>query len=235
MARKKTKKLEITKENQETLNPYNPGYDVADLRKLRRTLAKRANQRMVRLERATSDITGESFASFGAIKDVQSYLRGEKRKRFSEGAAYTPKGKKALEQEIVVLQNFLRRKTSTVKGQKEIEKKRMETFEAGHWGTKWKTQGIANTPIKFASTKEFYDFLGSKTFSSLVKGGFTSEQIIEEYNLMRDEENADEVAKAMADALEEFREEGNASLQGLRQKLRMKVVKNSATSAATDN
>lgn len=215
-----------------TADVYRGSYSLDELQRMRRRLAKRANQRMVRLEREKSPVTGESYKTYGAITEVYFYLNKQKegRKRFREQLnALTDT--QTLKREITVLQGFLGRKTSLVSGHRDIERKRLETFGTGKWGTKWKKTGIPNKPLLFASNKEFYDFLNSETFKGLVSTGFTSEQLVELYDSARvrlgEEAEADAVSNAMADALEEYRNKGNASLKDLRKKMNAIKIKGS--------
>lgn len=222
-----------------TADVYRGSYSIYDLQRMRRALAKRANQRIVRLEKNASKVTGEKFNTFGAVLEVYNYLKNQKdgRKRFRE-QLNSMTDSNALKREITVLQGFLGRKSSLVSGMRDIEKKRINTFESGKWGTKWKKTGIPNTPLHFASNKEFYDFLNSETFKGLVNSGFTSEQIIEQYDSARvklgKQKNADMptdtdiVADAMAAALEEYRQKGNASLKDLRKKMNSIKLKGSS-------
>lgn len=215
-----------------TADVYRGSYSLDELQRMRRALAKRANQRMVRLEREKSPVTGESYKTYGAITEVYFYLNKQKegRKRFREQLnALTDT--QTLKREITVLQGFLGSKTSLVSGHRDIERKRLETFGTGKWGTKWKKTGIPNKPLHFASNKEFYDFLNSETFKGLVSTGFTSEQLVELYDSSRvrlgAEAEADAVSNAMADALEEYRNKGNASLKDLRKKMNAIKIKGS--------
>lgn len=211
-----------------TEDVYRGSYTVKELQTMRRKLAKRANQRMVRLERAESAITGEKFNTFGAIIDAYNYLERQRGKnRFQENLKALDK-QSDLKREITVLQGFLGRKSSTVSGMKDIENKRMNTFETGKWGSYNKT-GIPNAPIKFASNKEFYDFLSSDTFSGLVNAGFTSEQVVEIYEQAREKEpnDADKIAQNLANALADFRMKGNANLKDLRKKMGVSRLKKS--------
>lgn len=158
-------------------------YSVKELQAVRRQMAKAANQRMVRLETNFSPITGEAY-TWGAHEHAQKYLkkknrRGEEGKlRYNEKATAI-KTKRDLQDEINELQAFLSAKTSRYGEQKKIEKARIETFESGKWG------GTEEQPngrkLKFASTKQFYDFLSSKLFKDLSKT-FTSEQVVELYD-----------------------------------------------------
>lgn len=205
---------------------YRGSYSVDQLQTIRRTLAKRANQRIVRLERGASEITGEQFNTYGAVIDAYDYLEKQKagRTRFREQKnAFTDQ--QDLKREITVLQGFLGRKSSLVSGMREIERKRVSTFETGQWGTRYRQTGVPTTPIHFASNKEFYDFLNSETFKGLVASGFTSEQIVEIYDQARvKNDDADKTVKDMQSALDEYRAKGNASLKDLIRRLGVKPL-----------
>ena len=160
--------------------------------------------------------------------DVYDYLNRQKegRTRFRE-VAKALTDTQELKREITVLQGFLGRKSSLVSGMKEIEKKRLSSFESGKWGTQWKKTGIPNKPLHFAGNKEFYDFLNSETFKGLVSTGFTSEQLVDMYDSARVRLGEDAVSNAMAAALEEYRKKGNASLKDLRKKMNSIKIKGS--------
>lgn len=151
---------------------------------LRRTLAKRANQRLVRLERASSTITGENFSSYGAAQIAYNYIKSTNpgKNRFREKKGFSGSYSE-LVNEILNLATFLESKSSTVSGQREIEKKRVETFQSGKWGSAYKVgEGPQRRSIASATNREFYDFLNSSIFQKLKAAGFTSEQIIEIYD-----------------------------------------------------
>lgn len=197
--------------NLELTDVYTAKLSESELRMIRKTLAKRANQRLVRLERAESTVTGEKFSSYGASEIAYDYIEQTRysdieknepgKLRFSESFGYDVGSAWDLKREIVKLQTFLLSKSSTVAGQKEIEKKRIKTFESGDWGT----DGGAPVQVKFATNKEFYAFLSSKTFDNLVKKGFTSEDIVDVFIRSMDKEDSVEKAKEkMAKALDEF-------------------------------
>ena len=215
-----------------TADVYRGSYSLDELQRMRRALAKRANQRIVRLERGASEVTGEKWNTFGAVTEVYDYLNRQKegRTRFRESAK-SFSDPQALKREITVLQGFLGRKSSLVSGMKEIEQKRISSFESGKWGTKWKKTGIPNRPLHFTGNKEFYDFLNSETYKGLVSTGFTSEQIVELYDSARvkigGDVEEDVVSNAMSDALEEYRSKGNASLKDLRKKMNSIKIKGS--------
>lgn len=182
-----------------SLNPMNKQLSTADLQAIHRRLAKATNQRMVRLERATSEVTGESFAGYGAYPLIKDYLDQQGRKRFSE----SPKldiGRRALQKEIAQMQNFLNSKSSTVSGQREVERDRMKTFEQEHF-TK---AGRKMKGLKFASNAEFYNFFKTEAFKKLSKA-FNSEKVLEEYDslverLVTERDKIDEMFESMTPA-----------------------------------
>lgn len=180
------------------VDPYRDAMTESELRELRRSLAKVANQRIVRLERAQSAVTGESYASYGAIDLVNEYLKG--RKRYSESLKYGTKHD--VQRDIISLQTFIASKSSTVAGQKDIEKKRIATFE--------------KKGVHFASNREFYDFLKSSTFRELSKT-FDSNQIVEFYEQVRQGDASGQVAQeAFDEALQAFRsKQAPANLKSL--------------------
>ena len=158
--------------------------------KLRVKYAKRANQRLVRLERSESPVTGKPYSA-GAYDIAMEYLKNTREKqtkegsyRFSESPNYTKHidaetGKTAydmyrIKRDILELQSFLASKSSTVSGNKKIERKRIETF---------KREGISETT---AASSEFYDFLNSNAYEYFVLNDFTSETIVDIYNNFRE-------------------------------------------------
>lgn len=158
-----------------------------ELTATRRKLAKRANQRLLRLERSSSKVTGEAYHA-GAYDQALEYLREIGReKRFSESVNYTKTinedtGDTAydmyrLKREIMQLDTFLHSKSSTISGNREIEKKRIETF----------TSEKFNLSPETVMSKGFYDFLQSEAYEFFVKNSFTSEQLMDIYDTYRDE------------------------------------------------
>ena len=86
-------------------------------------------------------------------------------------------------------------------------------------------RAFSNKGIKFASTREFYEFLNSQTFLGLVSSGFTSEQIVESYDITREKEDDKKVVEKMAKALDEFRQgEKKVSIKNLEQTLGIKLL-----------
>ncbi len=160
---------------------YNGTRTVKELQEIRKVLAKRANQRIVRLERAISPITGESYASYGAIDLIKVMLKQQGRNRISESLNWTDDVRR-LKREISAIQNFLNSKTSTVKGQRSAEEKRAQTFESGKWKNLEEMFGNEATTlrkkIQNARNEEFYRILGSASFRALKKL-YPSEQLID--------------------------------------------------------
>lgn len=157
------------KNNMQDINVWQSSYTVDQLEQMRRKLAKRANQRIVRLERAESLVSGESLANFGAIEKVNQYLQKQGKEgklRFSE-RQHAALSSRELKREISELQNFLNAKTSTVSGAHKIERLRIDTF---------KKKGI-----EFAGNKEFYDFLNSDVYQKAITG-FDSSTIVDVYD-----------------------------------------------------
>lgn len=206
------------------INPYTASMTPTELTKLRRSLAKRANQRLVRLERATSRISGERYVDIGAAPIAKQYLSHKKRNRFLESKK--PMSYEEERREVSVLQSFLKSKSSLVSGLRDIERKRIEKFESGHYAS-YDVTGRKRRGLKFASTKEFYDFLTSGLFKELQSSGFSSEQILDEYDTARETFNgsADEAFNALSEALEKFRQQGNISLKELRAAARGQPLK----------
>lgn len=161
---------------------------VSDLLDYRVKLAKRSNQRLVRLERSESPVTGKPYRA-GAYDLAMEYLKSSRDKaggklRFSESRNYTKEidketGKTAydmyrIKRDILEMQTFLASKSSTVSGSRAIEQKRIETFES---------QGIAP---EVAGSDLFYDFLNSNAYEYFTLNQFTSEEIIDIYNTYRE-------------------------------------------------
>ena len=170
------------------------GMSATELQQVRRKLAKRANQRMLRLERSTSDISGEAYHA-GAYDIAQEYLKSIGReKRFSESLGYEKDSIYRLKKEILELDTFLHSKTSTITGNREAEKKRIDTFTGDLWGLDEKT----------VASKEFYDFLQSSAYDYFLANSFTSEQLVDIYDTFR-EAGAD--ASKIQDAIDDFKQQ----------------------------
>ena len=200
-------------------DPYGKGVTLEDLKKIRRQLSKVMNQRMVRLEQAKSPITGESY-TYGSYDKIQQYLTQKGRapikgspdvRRFSEQLE-PGMSKRELQKEISALQNFEAQVSSRVAGQKQIERARIKTMTE---------EGLDPSTAK---SKDFYDFLNSKTYEALLKS-FTSEDIIEEYDKKAQKEKITgaEIAESFRKYVEE--ESGRRSLKSLRKSLGTTTIK----------
>lgn len=197
-----------------TADVYGNQYSTAQLQEIRRKLAKRANNSLRDLSRNSSPITGEVYNSYGAAVDALDYLKARNRRYFSESLTLT-ENRTVLKAEIQRLQYFLTRPSHTVKGQREIEQKRIETFE--------------KKGIHFASGKEFYQFLNSGTFQSLRKSQYSSEQLIEDYERAREQGMTnDQVMEKLSNALDAFRKGEKVTQKNLWEHLDISPFDNSA-------
>lgn len=197
-----------------TADVYGNKYSTAQLQEIRRKLAKRANNSLRDLARNSSPITGEVYNSYGAAVDALDYLKARNRRYFSESLTLT-ENRTVLKAEIQRLQYFLTRPSHTVKGQREIEQKRIETFE--------------KKGIHFASSKEFYQFLNSGTFQSLRKLQYSSEQLIEDYERAREQGMTnDQVMEKLSKALDAFRKGEKVTQKNLWKHLDISPFDNSA-------
>lgn len=197
-----------------TADVYGNQYSTAQLQEIRRKLAKRANYSLRDLARNSSPITGEVYNSYGAAVDALDYLKARNRRYFSESLTLT-ENRTVLKAEIQRLQYFLTRPSHTVKGQREIEQKRIATFE--------------KKGIHFASSKEFYQFLSSETFQSLRKLQYSSEQLIEDYERAREQGMTnDQVMEKLSNALDAFRKGKKVTQKNLWKHLDISPFDNSA-------
>lgn len=197
-----------------TADVYGNQYSTAQLQEIRRKLAKRANNSLRELSRNSSPITGEVYNSYGAAVDALEYLKARNRRYFSESLTLT-ENRTVLKAEIQRLQYFLTRPSHTVRGQREIEQKRIETFE--------------KKGIHFASGKEFYQFLNSGTFQSLRKLQYSSEQLIEDYERAREQGMTnDQVMEKLSNALDSFRKGEKVTQKNLWEHLDISPFDNSA-------
>ena len=118
----------------------------SELLQLRRKLAKRINQRMVRLE-------AKGFTQGGAYADYQDILN-----RFFGGAKRIPENlniyKHLPRSEVSAMQKLLKEKTSSVQGWNEVMEARVQTI--------YKKYGV-----QFKNNQELYDFINSLEFEAL--------------------------------------------------------------------
>lgn len=203
-----------------------------ELEIIRRTLAKRSNQRLVRLENATSKITGEKYSEYGASELAYAFIeekygtpfdKGDKPRRFNEKLSTTG-DKWDIKREITAMQNFLSSKSSTVAGQRSIEKKREKTFAEGKYGKSGKPHSGVH------SNKSFYNFLNSSTYDRLKKAGFDSERIVDFYGRYQDKMSHEEIMRVFDKALSDWeKNQDKASIKNLNARLmRASSSKNTA-------
>ena len=135
-------------------------YDLAELNKLRRRLAKRANQRLREIERA-----GYTDAYVYATA-MSGYLQPTDRTRFYEGTRQMDLF--TLREELNELRWFLNAKTSTVGGIRAFERETSKQF--------------ANLKSFKKSPDLFWKYMSSASVKHLKKMGYSSEELIEFYD-----------------------------------------------------
>lgn len=196
----------MTRRNKDlSADVYGDNYSTEELQKIRRRLAKRANNYLRDLSRNSSPITGEIYNSYGAAVDALDYLKKRGRRYFSEKQELT-KNRVTLKAEILRLQKFISAPSATVKGQRAIEEKRVATFEG------------KEHPVHFARNREFYEFLNSDTFHGLIQSGLSSETILEAYDEARVREknqSHETVMSNLSEALDSFRNGEKSSIKNL--------------------
>lgn len=174
------------RQNEEELNFYSSNISIETLEVVRRRLAKRSNQRLVRLERSVSPVSGKSY-HLGAYDMAQEYLKEQKdtdkaNLRFSETLSQRSRKdfendteyRQYLLDEVAALQSFLTSKSSTVKGNRDIEQKRIKSFEKA---------GISKN---VASSKGFYDFITSSAYKFLDARQISSDKLQDLYDYYTD-------------------------------------------------
>ena len=141
---------------------------------LRRKLAKRINQRMVRLEK-------KGLTKGGAYADYQDLLN-----KFFGGVKRIPENKNIYKHlprtELKAMQALLREKTSTLQGWREIMDARVRTIKERYG-------------IEFKDNYELYDFIRSLEFKSLSKL-YDSKQALR--LIAHSEEDIDDVKKMLS-------------------------------------
>ena len=133
--------------------------------KVYRTLAKAADQRLVRLESYEHDpnfSNATKWAYARAMRDIEQWS-GEQAKRFNTAP---PESKAALEAKIEDIKTFLMSPTSTKQGMKHILQKRAETLNA-EYGTNFKWDDVG-TYFDSALHEKLDDKYASKTMMKIV-------------------------------------------------------------------
>lgn len=153
-------------------------YDLNELNKLRRRLAKRANQRLRDIERA-----GYADAYVYA-STMSGYLLSSERTRFFEGTRNLDL--RSLKTELDELRWFLNAKTSTVGGIRAFERETSKQF--------------ANFPSFQKSPNLFWKYMSSAAVKHLKKMGYSSEELIEFYDFSTENRvGYDDIMSALKD------------------------------------
>lgn len=105
----------------EDLNAYSKALTVSDFNTIYRTLAKRVNQRIVRLKQMKAQ-TG-NMAAIGYLEHI-GRNRFNERPRFTEFSDFS-----RIRKEITIMQGFLASDRTTKSGRKRILKKTQNTFK----------------------------------------------------------------------------------------------------------
>jgi hypothetical protein len=171
------------------INPYK--INEKELARLYTSLAKRLNQRMVRLERAgfTSE-SGGAYANYNVILKKFGY---NKRIREKIKLDYSDRNVlymqiSSMRKQVQMMQNVLKAKSSTVPGWKSIIKKRREK--------------LSEYGLEFKDTSEMSAFFQSYAFE-LISLLYSSEQAVEFVGkALRDGDTMSEIISK----LEEFRD-----------------------------
>lgn len=164
----------------------------SELLQLRRKLAKRINQRMVRLE-------VKGLTQGGAYAEYQNILN-----RFFGGAKRIPENlniyKHLPRTEVSAMQKLLKEKTSTVQGWNEVMAARVQTMY-DRYGVKFKNNfELADfiNSLEFEAMKKSY---GSKQLLRMIENsGMTPDEVKEAYHSFvrkQDRNAATEIAKML--------------------------------------
>lgn len=189
------------KVNQEYLNIDLRGkrYDIDEVRALRRKLAKRANARLLSLERK-----GLTKNAYRVATRYTQATRG--RNRFSEG--YLKSAEISyLREDIENLRVFLNSATSTVSGYKQLKKERISR--------------LRQKGLKIDDEDQFYRFLNSKIYKDLANKLISSDKLIEFYDVVDSDKYETEDLK---EALEEFKKGDVESIDDLYEMFKLKFL-----------
>lgn len=121
-------------------------HTVEELQSIRLKYAKIANARLRSLERAERDVYAYDVAT-------RYTERTRKSKRFSEAKKFS-KNPRDLMRDIDALTQFLNSQTSTVRGQKKLENKKINSFEK-------------KLEVTIPNKREFWNFLSGNSFQNL--------------------------------------------------------------------
>ena len=196
----------------------NPFFDMPEtyeeVVKVYRTLAKSADQRLVRLEAYEHDpnfanATKWSYAR--AMRDIKQWS-GDQANRFNTAP---PKSMAALQAKIEDIKTFLASPTSTKKGMKDILQKRANTLNE-QYGTKFKWNDVGTFFESELASKMDADY-ASKTMIKIVAAlQKNKKQILKEMNEAqeKDQRVPDKmVDKLVSDVINNYGEEVRAYLE----------------------
>lgn len=165
------------------------GYTLEELDRMRRKLAKRANARLLSLERAGRD--------YWAYDIAQQYLSTRNRRRFSErGFKGSPRNAVRELEEII---SFLNSESSTITGSKAIETKIKSSFAR---------KGVNVSDL---NSRDFFDFLDWYNSDKRGRSKIQSAIAIDFYNKAIQQGKSKEDVQA---AIEQFKQ-GRASLRDM--------------------
>lgn len=196
-----------------TIDLRGQNYDIEEVRNLRKKLAKRANARLATLEKHGYTKNAYRIATRYTVE-----TRGKK--RFSEGMLKKA-GIEYLRDEIEALREFLTSKSSTIKGNKEIEKERLEFFRGVRKVDKeGKLTGLG---LVISGSEEFFKFLNSTEYKALANKMISSNVLMEFYDSVK-ESNDDVKYEELLKALEEYRKGKVKSVDDLYEQFDLKFM-----------
>lgn len=165
------------------------GYTLEELDRMRRKLAKRANARLLALERAGRD--------YWAYDIAQQYLNARNRRRFSERAFKGSERNAVRELEEII--SFLNSASSTISGSRAIEDKIKATFAE---------KGVNVSELR---SQEFFDFLDWYNSDKRGRSKIQSAMAIDFYNKAIQQGKSKEDVET---AIEQFKQ-GRTSLRDM--------------------
>lgn len=165
------------------------GYTLEELDRMRRKLAKRANTRLLSLERAGRD--------YWAYDIAQQYLNARNRRRFSE-RGFKGSSRNAI-RELEEIISFLNSASSTISGSKAIEDKIKSSFAR---------KGVN---VDELGSRDFFDFLDWYNSDKRGRSKIQSAIAIDFYNKAIQQGKTKEDVQA---AIEQFKQ-GRASLRDM--------------------
>lgn len=165
------------------------GYSLEELDRMRRKLAKRANARLLSLERAGRD--------YWAYDIAQRYLSARNRRRFSE-RAFKGSARNAV-RELEEIVSFLNSASSTITGSKAIEDKIKSSFAR---------KGVNVSDL---GSRDFFDFLDWYNSDKRGRSKIQSANAIDFYNKAIQQGKSKEDVET---AIEQFKQ-GRTSLRDM--------------------